>query len=182
MEQGVSGYFDLAGSENFTGRFFYSEEYDKVTGKRLVSITGISIQSTVYGGTWYPGGTVSVNGQALQTMVYEGKTTHMVTAGASEAWYEVKAIELWGLYFPWTSEEIESNADGSCQATIDVDIKLWRNSSSPTITIQGSQVIELTKVNLGPRAFVRRNGAYAEVLPRLRHGGAWVEPRGKIGG
>ena len=67
MTQGVSGYFDLPGTAGygFTGRFFYSEEYDKLSGKRKVSNTGISIQSTVYGGTWYPGGTVAVEGETL---------------------------------------------------------------------------------------------------------------------
>lgn len=176
MTQGVSGYFDVAGTENFTGRFFYSEEYDKLSGKRKVSITGISIQSTVYGGTWWPGGTVAVEGETLCTMSYEGKTTHIVSVGASEKWHEVAAVDMWGLYFPWESSEIASNADGSKSVTFDVDVKLWRNSSSPTITIKGSMTIDLTKLNLGPTPWLRRNGEWVSPSPRLRRDGAWVQP------
>lgn len=149
METGVSGYFDIPGTENFTGRFFYSEEYDKLTGNRIVSITGISIQSTVYGGTWWPGGTVSVEGETLCTMSYEGTSTHMVTVDASEIWYSISAIADRGGEFPWVSSEITSNPDGSKSVTFDVAVKLWRNSSSPTVSISGSYIVELSNVPLG---------------------------------
>lgn len=184
MTQGVSGYFDLPGTAGygFTGRFFYSEEYDKLSGKRKVSNTGISIQSTVYGGTWYPGGTVAVEGETLGTMTYEGVTTHMVTVNAGEVWYSVDAIADQGGEFPWVSGEIESNPDGSKSVTFDVDLTLYRNSSSPKVSIRGSVTIDLTKLNFGPRAFVRRGGAFVEVYPRVKRGGAWIEPRGKVGG
>lgn len=176
MTQGVSGYFDVAGTENFTGRFHYGEEYDKATGKRKVSITGISIQSTVYGGTWWPGGTVAVEGETLGTMTYEGVTTHMVTVNASEIWYGISAIADRGGEFPWVSSEIESNPDGSKSVTFDVDIKLWRNSSSPTITIKGSATVDLTKLSFGPAPWLRRNGEWVSPSPRLRRDGAWVQP------
>lgn len=177
MEQGVSGYFDLAGTENFTGRFFYSEEYEKSTGKRKVSITGISIQSTVYGGTWYPGGTVAVEGETLCTMEYEGKVTHQVSVGASEDWKEVTAVDMWGLYFPWTSGEIASEADGSKSVTFDVDIKLWRSTDNYTVAIKGSYTVDLTKLTMGPRAWLRKDGEYLPVTPRVFRDGGYVQPR-----
>ena len=132
MTQGVSGYFDLPGTAGygFTGRFFYSEEYDKLSGKRKVSNTGISIQSTIYGGTWWPGGTVAVEGETLGTMVYEGNTTHMVTVDAGEIWYSVSAIADRGGEFPWVSSEIESNPDGSKSVTFNV---LCDNKESLTL-------------------------------------------------
>ena len=176
MAQGVTGYFDIAGSENFTGRFFYSEEYDASTGKRVVSITGISIQSTVYGGTWYPGGTVAVEGETLCTMSYEGKTTHQVTAGANSTWYEVKAIDLWGLYFPWASSEIDSNADGSRSATFDVSITLYRASDGHKVTIKGSQTVDLAQLALGPVAYVKTAAGYVQATPYARINGEYVQP------
>ena len=146
MEQGVSGYFDIAGTEKFTGRFFYDEQYDKASGKRQVSITGISVQSLTYGGNWWPGGTVAVDGETLGTMTYEGTTTHSVSVGASEAWNQVNAIAGRGGEFPWVSGEIESNPDGSKTVTFTVDVKLYRNASSPLVLIQGSKTIGLTAI------------------------------------
>lgn len=178
MTQGVSGYFDLPGTAGygFTGRFFYSEEYDKLSDKRKVSITGISIQSTIYGGTWYPGGTVAVEGETLGAMVYEGTATHTVTVNAGEVWYSVDAIADRGGEFPWVSGEIESNPDGSKSVTFTVDLTLYRNSSSPKPKISGSATIDLTQLSFGPAPWLRRDGEWVSPSPRLRRDGAWVQP------
>lgn len=174
MEVGVSGYFDVIGTENFTGRFFYSEEYDRITGKRIVSITGISIQSTVYGGTWYPGGTVAMDDEVLCTMSYEGTTTHTVTVNASEQWHSVAAISGRGGEFPWVSSELVSKPDGSKSVTFTVDLKLWRNSSSPTVVIKGSSVVKLSDAPLG-LVYIDNGASYGMYQAFIDTGTDWVQ-------
>lgn len=148
MTQGVSSYFDLSGDNGFSARVFYSEQYDSSTGKRVVSITGISFQSTIYGGTWYPGGTVKVDGETVLTMDYNDPATHLVTiSSAGDTWWSSG-----GMYetddFPYSSGEISSEDDGTKSVTITVDITLYRNSSSVKATVSGSATIQLTTVPL----------------------------------
>lgn len=174
MNQGVSGYFDIPGTSGygFAGRFFYSEEYEKTTGKRVVSITGISIQSTIYGGTWWPGGTVAVEGETLGSMTYEGTSTHTVTVNADGVWYSVGAIADRGGEFPWVSSEIESNADGKKTVTFDVDITLFRNSSSPRPKIQGTFSVDLTNIPLG-LVYIKENGEFVPYQVFCKNGENW---------
>lgn len=148
MEAGEKGFFEIKGTNGFSGRFFYEEEYDRVTAQRTVSLTGIEIQSTSYGGTMYLGGTVSMDSRVLGEMTYINAVTHQVTAGMSEAWNEVSAIAQ-GKVFPWVSETIESNRDGSKTVTFQVDISFWRQGIASNPKIQGSAQVILAKV---PRA------------------------------
>lgn len=173
MEAGVSGYFDIVGTEKFTGRFFYSEEYDKTNGKRVVKITGISIQSTVYGGTWYPGGTVEMDGEVLQTMTYEGRTTHTVSVGASANWHNVSALGEDGA-FPWVSSEITSNTDGSRSVTFTIDLTLWRATDSWKIYIKGSHVVELSNVPVG-LVYIDNGDSYDMCQAFIDTGTEWVQ-------
>lgn len=182
MAQGVSGYFDIAGDYGFTARVFYSEACDESTGNRIVSITGISVQSTTYGGTWYPGGTVSMDEQVLgQEMSYNSPATHSVYISAGDGWYEIQPITYQGgIAFPWASGEISSGSDGSCSVTFDVALTFYRDSSTPRPVTSGSMAIDLAQVDLGPVAWVRRNGTPVRLTPYLRKDGTTVALRSGI--
>jgi hypothetical protein len=179
MTQGVNGHFDIAGDYGFTGRFFYAETYDEKTGNRTVSITGISIQSKTYGSTWYPGGPVAVDGETLFAMDYNDPATNWVTIGeAGDQWYKVGGRTV--AAFPWASEELKSNPDGSKNVTFTVDLTLYRNSSSPKPTISGNFTVELTKLNFGPTPWLRWKGEWVNPVPVLRRNGSWVNPTPNI--
>lgn len=174
MEAGLSGYFDITGTESTAGRVFWAEQYDKTTGKRIVSVTGISVQSKVYGGTWHPGGTVKVNDETVGEMNYVGYVTHTVSVGASDKWMPIEVYADNGVPWPWTSGEIDSNPDGSLSVTISINLDLWRQKDSWHLYIEGSQTIELTKLNLGPVPYVRRNGQWAQAGMYTRRNGAFA--------
>lgn len=149
MTQGVIDSFDLSGDNlGMNGRIFYEEQYDPKTGKHTLSITGISIQSPTYGQTWYPHGSIAVNGEVVGEMDNTAPASHQVSITAGSGWHTV-TLTTEGRYngfpdFPWVSSEFKGN-----QATISVSIIMYRNSSTPRSTIQGSVTIDLTAVQVG---------------------------------
>jgi hypothetical protein len=156
--KGKSGTLDFAGSDNFTLRIKWSETYDLEKNKSILSIDGMQMQSTVYGGTYYPGGpspdygTLKVDGVLLRTMNFNGHATHAVSVNAGTSWWDVRAINT-GYHddneFPWVTGEIEHDADGSKSVTIEPNFNLWRKNAGHYPKITGSQVITLTTI---PRA------------------------------
>jgi hypothetical protein len=144
MTQGVIGSFDLSGDNlGMNGRIFYEEQYDPKTGKHTLSITGISIQSPTYGQTWYPHGSIAVNGEVVGEMDNTAPASHQVSITAGSGWHKV-ALHYGTNGFPWVSSEFKGN-----QATISVTIIMYRDSSTPRSTIQGSVTIDLTAVQVG---------------------------------
>lgn len=156
--KGKSGYIDFPGTHNFTLRVKWSETYDLEKNKSILSIDGMQMQSTVYGGTYYPGGpspdygTLKVDGVLLRTMNFNGHATHAVSVNAGTSWWDVRAINT-GYHddneFPWVTGEIEHDADGSKSVTIEPNFNLWRENVGHYPKITGSQVITLTTI---PRA------------------------------
>lgn len=156
--KGKSGYIDFPGTHNFTLRVKWSETYDLDLNKSILSIDGMQMQSTVFGGTYYPGGpspdygTLKVDGVLLRTMNFNGHATHAVSVNAGTSWWDVRAINT-GYHddneFPWVTGEIEHDADGSKSVTIEPNFNLWRKNVGHYPEITGSQVITLTTI---PRA------------------------------
>lgn len=160
MIQGVSGSFDIAGSNpsTFTARIFYSEQYDKATGKHVLSIgkaitndageiieydSGINIQSREFGYEWYPHGSISIDGAVVGSMDNSQPASHTVSLTAGNGWHKVVPYHG-GADFPWRSVEIPSNPDGTKTVEIAVDFLLYRSSSTPRPSFKGSYSVELT--------------------------------------
>ena len=156
--KGKSGTLDFVGSHNFTLRIKWSETYDLDNNKSILSIDGMQMQSTVYGGTYYPGGaapdygTLKVDGVLLRTMNFNGHATHAVSVNAGTSWWDVRAINT-GYHddneFPWITGEIAHDADGTKSVTIEPNFNLWRENVGHYPKITGTQVITLTTI---PRA------------------------------
>lgn len=156
--KGKSGYIDFPGTHNFTLRVKWSETYDLEKNKSILSIDGMQMQSTVYDGTYYPGGsspdygTLKVDGVLLRTMNFNGQATHAVSVNAGTSWWDVRAINT-GYHdnneFPWVTGEIEHDDDGSKSVTIEPNFNLWRKNVGHYPKITGSKVITLTTI---PRA------------------------------
>ena len=164
MVQGVSGSFDIASNNDssFAARIFYSEQYDETTGKHIVSITGISIQSKIYGDNgigWYPNGSISVDSEVVGTMNNSNPASHRVSLTAGSGWHVIYLTDDGRTNgfkdFPWQSSVISSDADGNKKVTVSVDFLMYRESSAPKPTFIGSQEIVLTKV--APRHLVTYN-------------------------
>ena len=145
---GKSGYFDIPGINGFTARVYWSETYDLNANKSKIYIDKISIQSTIYGNMFYPGGTLSIDGTVIREMSYIAPATHSVYLNAGTSWWEISPIGSANA-FPWVSGEIEHYADGSKVITISLDILMWRSDIGPILGPTGSTTIELTDI---PRA------------------------------
>lgn len=145
---GKSGYFDIPGINGFTARIDWSETYDLNANKSKISIDKISIQSTIYGNMFYPGGTLSIDGTVIREMNFNAPATHSVYLNAGDYWWEISPIGSANA-FPWVSGEIEHDADGSKVITISLDILMWRSDIGPILGPTGSATIELTDI---PRA------------------------------
>ena len=142
MATGKSGSFTIAGSDNFTAKITWSETYDTAANTSVVSVN-LSINSKTYGGTYYPKGTIKVNGGTVVTMDYYSPATHRVTVSAGSTYYAVQAQS--GKAPPWASSAIAHNSDGSKSVTIAINIEGWEEGGH-TFTITGSKSITLTTI------------------------------------
>ena len=150
---GKSGVIVFAGNNGFTMRVKWSETYDLEQNKSILSIDGMQIQSTTYGGSFYFGGTIKVDGVLLRTMSYTGNATHAVSVNAGTSWWDVSAINT-GIHtdnkFPWVTEEISHDADGSKRVAIELNLNPWRsNTGEITGWKNVTEYIDLTVI---PRA------------------------------
>lgn len=69
MASGVSGYFDITGTYEFTVRVHYAETYDIATNTSTVTIKNVQVNSGWYKGvTYYLNGTISIDGTTVVTM------------------------------------------------------------------------------------------------------------------
>ena len=81
MAQGNSGSFTLSGTQNFAVIINWSETYNESANTHVVSITSCQLVSyNWYGFTYYPNGTLSINGSTVVT--FNSQTgTHNCTIG-----------------------------------------------------------------------------------------------------
>ena len=148
MATGKTGYFDIAGTGGFAGRVNWSETYDIESNTSVVAVS-LSIQSKTYGGRWYPGGTISVDGIPVVTMDFNNKATHTFNVySAGDVWHTI--YPLYGnADQPWNSGAIVHDDNGKKNVTISVNLKLYRDGNTAKPTISGSSAIALTEI---PRA------------------------------
>lgn len=113
----ATGYFDTT-SDGFTLRVFYEER------SGVLTITDMKLKSDTYARTWFPGGTIKINGQTVLQMSYSSPATH------NWYFYSVPSdfVEMGvgsGVPLPVSSKKITSG-----KAEIEVDITLYRDSST----------------------------------------------------
>ena len=89
MAQGNSGSFTLSGSQNFAVIINWSETYNESANTHVVSITSCQLVSyNWYGFTYYPNGTLSINGSTVVT--FNSQTgTHNCTIQTQSAGYPI---------------------------------------------------------------------------------------------
>lgn len=143
----ASSYFDTNTKSGFTMRVFWEEKNGTVTP------TDLRVRSTVYGGKWFPGGTIKIDGITALTMDYSSPATHSFHVyGVGEDWLEVSGDK------PASVGPITDKA----KATITVEVELYRDSSTSKPKLTGSAEIPLTTglVRVKTAGGVKRCRAY----------------------
>ena len=147
MAQGNSGSFTLSGSQNFAVIIYWSETYNESANTHVVSITSCQLVSyNWYGFTYYPSGTLSINGSTVVTF-NSAVGTHNCTIQTQSAGYPI--IPAQGSSYPaapWSSGTIAGNADGTKTVNIAASFSCytadgrggsgWSVSGSQNVTLR----------------------------------------------
>lgn len=176
MATGVSGYFDLTATKNMTVRVLYEETYDIASNKTTGLDLSIQICSNspygYYGYTYYPDGTLKVDGTTVKTFS-SSAGTNSARVAAQDTFYALAGG-------PWSPDAISHNADGSKSVTISLDLygyttdgsgaSGWHASGSKTIaltTIPRASTIGATDANVGAVSTItvnRKSTAYTHSI------------------
>lgn len=147
MAQGVTGYFDIAGTLGVTARVHYAETYDVLQNTSVLQITALQIKNTEwYGYTYYLDGSISVNGAAVVSpSSVSGNLS--VTVDALDTFASAGGV----LAPPWASGQIVHNTDGSRSVTVAVSLRGYTTSGEGGSgwRVEGSTTVALTTI---PRA------------------------------
>ena len=146
MAQGNSGSFTLTGSQNFAVIIYWSETYNESANTHVVSITSCQLVSyNWYGFTYYPNGTLSINGSTVVT--FNSQTgTHNCTIQSQSTGYPI--IPASGSSYPaapWSSGTISGNADGTKTVSIAANFQCftWDGKGGSGWSVSGSQTVTL---------------------------------------
>lgn len=145
MANGVSGSFELSGTQGMTLEVSYSETYDVSGNKSDVSITQLRLKSSDWLGiTYYLDGTIAIAGSTAVSMD-SGAGYHGVTLPGSTNVYATAWGTLGGV------SGITHDNDGSKKITISVNVKgyIKGGGTSSGWSVSGSKEITLTTI---PRA------------------------------
>lgn len=144
MATGNSGSFTLAGSGNFSVVIYWSETYNESANTHNVSITKCQLKSSNwYGFTYYPSGTLSINGTTVVTF-NSALGSHNCTIGTQNTGYDIVAASGYSSP-PWTLSNIAGNTDGTKSVAIAANFTCytaagnggsgWSVNSSQTVTL-----------------------------------------------
>lgn len=144
MATGNSGNFTLSGSGNFSVVIYWSETYNESANTHSVSITACQLKSSNwYGFTYYPSGTLSINGTTVVTF-NSSLGSHNCTIQSQNTGYNIVAASGYS-GAPWTLSNIAGNADGTKSVSIAANFTCytadgkggsgWSVNSSQTVTL-----------------------------------------------
>lgn len=149
MATGNSGSFTLSGSQNFAVIINWSETYNESANTHVVSITSCQLVSyNWYGFTYYPNGTISINGSTVVT--FNSQTgTHNCTIGSQNTGYPV--VPAQGSSYPaapWSSGTIAGNADGTKSVSIAANFQCFTlaGNGGSGWSVNGSQTVTLKTI------------------------------------
>lgn len=152
MATGNSGSFVVSGNNGFSGQIIWSEEYDIATNASVLSIN-LQLKSTTYFSasgndyrTYWPNGTIKVDGESALTM-NSVLGTHALEFMELNRWWSIRGNPA----LPITYGPIYHNQDGKKTVTIAVNISLATidGLGGSGSRISGSQEIVLTDIPRG---------------------------------
>lgn len=149
MPQGNSGSFLLSGSQNFDVLIYWSETYNEAANTHNVSITSCQlVSSNWYGFTYYPNGSLSINGTKVVT--FNSQTgTHNCTIQTQYDGYPIKpAVGSSYPAAPWTLNDIAGNADGTKSVNISANFQCftWDGKGGSGWSVNASQNVTLRTI------------------------------------
>lgn len=149
MATGKNGTFDLTMDNSFVVRIAWSEVYDAIANMSILNSIRAYLYSDTWTGSWYPQGTISVDGKVVVTMSYATPASHKTNGSIYKKYAEIIKYGN-GAAPPWTSGNIPHNTDGSKSTIITVDLEVY-NADTNVIRDLGkySKTIALTNI---PRA------------------------------
>ena len=149
MATGNSGSFTLSGSQNFAVIITWSETYNEAANTHVVSITSCQLVSyNWYGFTYYPSGTLSINGSTVVTF-NSMSGTHNCTIQSQNAGYPI--VPASGSSYPaapWSSGTISGNADGTKSVSIAANFQCFTldGKGGSGWSVNGSQSVTLKTI------------------------------------
>lgn len=158
MASGKSGYVEFSSSVSWgTVRVYYSETYEVSTNKSKMTVTAIKVKSTNwYGVTYYPDGTLKVNGVAVATFA-SNIGNALVRIDSQGEWYTIVDATDTTAAITASLDDIEHNDDGSKSISIELTGNRYTGFRFYTISdkygsgwyVNDSKTIALTTI---PRA------------------------------
>lgn len=147
MASGVSGYVDFT-SGSFTVRVHYSETYDITSNSSTITITNAQLaSSSYYGWSYYPSGSITVNGTTAVTCS-SSLGSHYAYVPAANTFYNITASSSSYSSPPWSGGTVTHNDDGSKNIEIAVNFNIWTLSGGggSGANVSGSKTISLTTI------------------------------------
>lgn len=148
MASGKSGSFTLtSGNGIFTVRVNWSETYDTVANTSSVYIDSVQAKSNNwYGVTYYPSGTIRINGSTVISM-NSNSGTHNIGIWAQNTWYYLCNSN--GTAVSAGLGTIGHSSDGSLNVSVSVSFAAYTTSGSygSGWSVDGSSSIYLTSID-----------------------------------
>ncbi len=124
MAIGNSGRISFSASQNFSVVLYWSETFDPSANTHDVSITSCQlVSSNWYGFTYYPNGTISINGTAVASF-NSALGSHNCTISTQNEEYPIVAASGYS-GAPWTMFNIPGDADGTLSVLVTVEFTCY---------------------------------------------------------
>ena len=148
MATGKSGSFIVTGNKGCSMKILWSETYDTINNKSVVTITDLQFQDTLwYGFTYYLSGTMSINGTTVVTF-NSGLGGHMARNDALSGYYSIITNSGFDAA-PWGDVSVTHADDGTATCPIAISVRGWNTSEkgSNGFTVEGSSTVTLTAID-----------------------------------
>lgn len=149
MPQGNSGSFLLSGSQNFDVLIYWSETYNEAANTHNVSITSCQlVSSNWYGFTYYPNGSLSINGTKVVTFNSQTGTHNCTIQTQYDGYPIIPAVGSSYPAAPWTLNNIAGNADGTKSVNISANFQCftWDGKGGSGWSVNASQNVTLRTI------------------------------------
>ena len=149
MATGNSGSFTLSGSQNFAVIINWAETYNESTNTHVVSITSCQLVSyNWYGFTYYPSGTLSINGSTVVTFNSQTGTHNCTIQTQGDGYPIIPAAGSSYPAAPWSSGTIAGNADGTKTVNIAANFSCytWDGKGGSGWSVNSSQNVTLRTI------------------------------------
>ena len=148
MATGKSGSFIVTGNKGCSMKILWSETYDTINNKSVVTITDLQFQDTMwYGFTYYLSGTLSINGTTVVTF-NSTLGGHMANNSSLSGYYSIITNSGFDAA-PWGDVSVTHADDGTATCPIAINVRGWNTSEkgSNGFTVSGSSDVTLTAID-----------------------------------